>query len=84
VRKGRGVACQVSFFPLTAENYDEAVKSLLRDFDPGPLTMRVGEMSTLLQGEPQDLWPRLRRLYELAEAQGGPFALDICVSNHSS
>lgn len=76
----RVMACQVTLFPLDTLDSAQVIGQVLAEMDWQGVEVIVGDMSSLIRGEEDLVWARIRQLYELA-AKSGQFSLQITLSN---
>lgn len=76
----RIMACQVTLLPLDTIDSAQVIEQVLSEMDWQGVEVIVGDMSSLIRGEEDLVWARIRRLYELA-SKSGNFSLQITLSN---
>lgn len=74
------MACQITFYPLDTLDSAQVIGQVLGEMDWQGVEIIVGDMSSLVRGEEDIVWTKIRQLYDLA-AGAGQFSLQITVSN---
>ncbi|MGI6083589.1 MAG: YkoF family thiamine/hydroxymethylpyrimidine-binding protein [Limnochordia bacterium] len=63
---------QVALYPVEAEDADQVINSSLEELDQsGTMHFNVGPVSTEIQGEADEVFSALQRLFERACRDGG-------------
>jgi uncharacterized protein YqgV (UPF0045/DUF77 family) len=82
VEKIKDGSCQITFLPLCEQNPDHAVNRVLTIIEKADVESEVGAVSTLIRGKPDQIFSLLQEIYEIMEAEGFQFSMNLLVSNH--
>ncbi len=82
VEKVKNGSCQISFLPLCEQNPEHAVNRVLAIIDKADVESEVGPVSTLLRGNPDQIFLVLQEIYETMESEGFQFSMNLLISNH--
>jgi len=74
------ILVQVSIYPLRQAKLSAAIDSALRIFEKYQLIYKKGEMSTLLEGEPEQIFKALKEAFEKA-SKLGDVSMVVTLSN---
>ena len=74
------MSAQVSLYPLRQESIGPPIREAVRVFRNHGLHVRVGEMSTLVWGEEQDVFAALQEAFHQA-AERGDTVMTVSLSN---
>lgn len=74
------MACQMFLYPLNELDSAKVIGKVLAEMDWQGVEIIVGSMSTLVRGEEELVWTKIRQLYDLA-ASSSQFSLQLTVSN---
>ncbi len=75
-----GISAQVSLYPLGAENIAESIASFVAVLDSRGVPYQMGDMSTVLWGDAEEVFAALRQAYE-GVAESGAAVMVVTVSN---
>ena len=74
------ISAQVSVYPLRRESIGPAIRKAVDCFRQHGLDVRVGEMSTLIWGEEQELFHALHDAFQAA-VEDGDAVMHVTLSN---
>jgi uncharacterized protein YqgV (UPF0045/DUF77 family) len=74
------ILAQVSIYPLRQTELTPAIDSALEAFEKYKILFKKGEMSTLLEGEPEQIFKALQAAFEKAD-EVGDLTMVITLSN---
>ncbi|RIV18019.1 hypothetical protein D2Q93_14675 [Alicyclobacillaceae bacterium I2511] len=74
------MTCQMALYPLNTTASSRVIAEILAQMDWQGVDVQVGSMSTVIRGEEQVVWEKVRSLYTLA-AQEHRIVLNLAVSN---
>lgn len=74
------ISAQVSLYPLRQESIGPVIREAVCHFGEHGLSVRVGEMSTLVWGEEQVLFDAVQKAFHQA-AEQGDVVMNITFSN---
>jgi len=74
------ISAQVSLYPLRQTELSPPIDSTLQVFEKYQLLYEKGEMSTLVHGEPEQIFKALKEAFEKA-AEVGDVSMVITISN---
>jgi len=76
------LACQVSLYPLAAENFSEIITNALAEIKKiERLTIEVGPMSTYIVGEDNLVWEAISLLFAKSKENGEKIVMNLQISN---
>ncbi len=74
------ITAQVSLYPLRQESLGPAIREALRVLRQSGLNLRLGEMSTLVWGEEEEVFGALQETFHRA-AECGDVVMNVTFSN---
>ena len=74
------VSAQISVYPLRRQHLTPAVDAVRLALESGGLEPEVGPMSTVVSGDPDQIFAALREAFDRAAATG-PVAMVLTLSN---
>jgi len=74
------ILAQVSIYPLRQNELSSAIDSAIETFEKYKILLKKGEMSTLLEGEPERIFIALKEAFEKAD-EVGDLSMVITLSN---
>jgi len=74
------ILAQVSLYPLRQDELSTAIDSALRVFEEYKIYYKKGEMSTLIEGEPEQIFKALKEAFEKA-GEVGDVSMVVTLSN---
>lgn len=74
------MSAQISVYPMRQEALSPAVQAVCRALEAHGLTPSVGSMSTVVTGDPEDIFPAIREAFDAASAKGDT-VLTVTLSN---
>ena len=81
MEKTNQMTCQITFIPMNQQEPVAAVAEVLKIMETKNVKMEVGEVATLVQGTPTQLYPLLQQIHESMDQRGVSFSLHIMTSN---
>jgi uncharacterized protein YqgV (UPF0045/DUF77 family) len=58
------ISAEISFYPLGEENYKEIINQFLEEINKSGLKFSVNHMSTIIIGEPDDIFDFLKKTFK--------------------
>jgi uncharacterized protein YqgV (UPF0045/DUF77 family) len=79
------IRAEVSLYPIESDDADEVINTAISCLDDEDIDVdyEVGEVSTQIKGEPDQVWAGIRQIFESAISQGGEVAMVVTVTNSS-
>jgi uncharacterized protein YqgV (UPF0045/DUF77 family) len=74
------ILAQVSIYPLRQTELSSSIDSVLEVFEKSKIFFKEGKMSTLVEGEPDQVFKALKEAFEKAD-EIGDFSMVITLSN---
>jgi len=74
------IAAQLSLYPLGRDHLGPAIREAVAVLQSHALSVRPGEMSTVISGENAEVFDALREAFTTAAAHG-PVVLTVTISN---
>ncbi len=75
------MTCEVRFHPFGVRDVDAAVDEAIEIIASFDLKLSTGPLSTVVKGDPAEVFAMLRTLYERMEERHA-FTLDVTLSNY--
>jgi uncharacterized protein YqgV (UPF0045/DUF77 family) len=74
------MSCQLSFYPLADENYEETVKQVLDIISKYQVKYQVNAMSTIITGEAEQVFLLIQKIYASMAGKTN-FVMNMSISN---
>ncbi len=74
------ISCQLCFYPLAKQSYDDDIKKVLEIIRDSGLKHQTGIMSTVIQGDQKRIFALLQKIFSTMAPICG-FVMDVKISN---
>jgi uncharacterized protein YqgV (UPF0045/DUF77 family) len=74
------MTCEIAFVPVQSHDYIAEVNAVLDIIKKSGLEFNIGEMSTLIKGEPEKIFSLLERIYN-ERCDESKFIMSVRMSN---
>ena len=79
IQKEKIISCQLNFVTIGDTDYNKNIDNVLKLIETSGLNYNIGEMSTIIKGNPQKIFLLLNKIcYEMQDKN---FLINISISN---
>lgn len=81
MEKGGIVSCQIAYFPVGSREYSNEIKKVLNLIEGSGLDYDVGDMSTVVKGEPRKVFNLIDSIHRQMTLKNCNYTMNIVISN---
>ncbi len=75
------ISCQIAYFPIDSQNYSDDIKEVLNLIKISGLEYNIGDMSTIIKGEPERVMDLINNIHSRMSSEGRNYTMSIMISN---